>query len=110
MCSDHERVLDRQIPRWTVDLTKGMTSPELFNVLVSFSYGTLCWAISNKITNKRQQQYYFFWFVHTFYNKSHASALGSSPSSTERVLLELKDWCTEHSAEVSKTRPCRDCS
>ena len=29
MCSDHERVLDRQIPRWTVDLTKGMTSPEM---------------------------------------------------------------------------------
>ena len=29
MCSDHEKVLDRQIPRWTVDLTKGMTSPEM---------------------------------------------------------------------------------
>ena len=54
---------------------------------------------------------YFFWFVNTFYNKSHASALASSPSSTERVLLELKAWCTEHSqAEVSKTRSCRDCS
>ena len=35
----------------------------------------VCWAISNKITNKRQQQYYLFWFVNTFHNKSHASAL-----------------------------------
>ena len=53
-----------------------------------------CLSLFPNKTNKRQQQYYFFWFVSTFYNKSHASALASSPSSTERVLIELKAWCT----------------